>query len=81
MATKPTQGAKPPPPPAAAPTPAPGQKADLGENKGTVDNAQKTASQDMAASDALAAIARQVSLNDAKNALFKKGGDALKGGI
>jgi hypothetical protein len=35
----------------------------------------------MAASDALAAIARQVGLNDAKNALIKKGGDAMKSGI
>jgi hypothetical protein len=53
----------------------------FGTNATMVAAAQTQAAADMAATIALAAIARQVALVEAFAQLMKKGGDALKAGI
>jgi hypothetical protein len=79
----------PSPPPPAPSTPPSAQTAstgaqsaaNYGDNAKTVATSQANASADMAAQDALAQIARQMALNEAKNSLIKKGGDGMKAGI
>ena len=50
-------------------------------NAGMITEAQANAASDMAATLAIAAIARQVALVEAMAALIKKGGDAISRGI